>query len=96
MKKFDLKKKMKERLIKEELSSSSRKALVEDLEEEIEDAIDRVMMDHGVETQGLSEQQAALCYRKLCGTLESVIDDYSTIQISNPEIRSQIQDFTRS
>jgi hypothetical protein len=96
MKKFDLKKKMKETLIKEELSSSSRKALVEDLEEEIEDAIDRVMLSHGVETQGLSEQQAALCYRKLCGKLEDVIDDYSTIQIQDPKIRNAARELTGS
>lgn len=65
-------------LIVEEISSNLKEDLISELSEEVESCIDTVMLEHGVESQGLSAQQAAFVYRKLCTKIESVIDDYTT------------------
>jgi hypothetical protein len=92
MKKFDLKdhiRKKKNRL-DEELSPSARKNVMDELEEKIRGVMDQCLMDHGVERQGLSKQQAALMYRKLCRTLEDVLDDFTTTTIRDPKIKDRI------
>jgi len=74
-------------LIVEEISSSLKKSLISKLEEEVESCIDSIMLEHGVESQGLSQQQAAFVYRRLCAKIEGVIDDYSTTTVSDEELK---------
>jgi len=65
-------------LIKEELSPSKKSRVLEDLEEEVENMINSVLIDYGVHKDGLSDQQEAKLYRRLCDVVDETLDQYKT------------------
>ena len=65
-------------VIKEELSPSTKSACLEDAREEIETALNKVLVSHGVHKQGLADQQCAKFYRELSDVLEDTLDMYRT------------------
>jgi len=66
------------KLIVEELSTSKKSAVLTDLENEVENMINSVLIDHGVHKQGLSDQQEAKLYRRLCDVVDDTLDQYKT------------------
>ena len=77
MKEKALRKKVRS-LIKEELSPSKKSRVLEDLEEEVENIINSVLIDYGVHKDGLSDQQEAKFYRRLCDVADETLDQYKT------------------
>lgn len=65
-------------LIKEELSPDKKSRVLEDLEEEVENVINSLLIEHGVHKQGLSDQQEAKMYRSLSKVVDEVLDQYKT------------------
>lgn len=65
-------------LIREELSPDKKSAVLTDLESEVENIINSVMIEHGVHKQGLSDQQEAKLYRKLCDVIDNTLDQFKT------------------
>lgn len=66
-------------LLKEEVSTGVRKQLTNDLETSLEECLEQILLDHRIHTQGLSPQQASHLYRRLCGVISKVIDDFTTM-----------------
>jgi len=77
MKEKALRKKVRS-LIKEELSPSKKSRVLEDLENEVENIINSVLIDYGVHKDGLSDQQEAKFYRRLCTVADDTLDQYKT------------------
>ena len=65
-------------IIKEELSPSKKSRVLEDLEGEVENIINSVLIDYGVHKEGLSDQQEAKFYRRVCDVVDETLDQYKT------------------
>lgn len=65
-------------LIKEELSPSKKKTVLDQLETEIENVVNSVLIENDVHKQGLSDGQCAKLYRECSDVLETVLDEFKT------------------
>lgn len=65
-------------LIKEELSPSEKKTVLDDLQVELENVVNSVLIDHDVHKKGLSDQQCAKLFKELARTLDKTLDEFKT------------------
>ena len=65
-------------VLNEEIDPATKNNLLNDLKSEISRAVDNVMMIHGVESRGLSQQQAAFVAQEIDHTVQAVLDDFKS------------------
>lgn len=68
------------KLIKEEISSSGRSRIKDELCEVIEAAVDKVLVENGVHKKGLSEQQCSHLFKCVVDTVDSKLNEFTTKQ----------------
>lgn len=70
-------------LIKEELTPSVRRDLAEQMETALRETMENLFMQESVHKQGLSTQQNAYLYKRMCKVVENVLEDYTSTRKPN-------------